>query len=211
MKCVVPRRPDSHRRRRLTSLVSIRLAKRCERLSETAHNRRPRSPRRPTCHRWPCPSSSPANGTSLWKPPTDWPRFSESNWSAVEQQTGGERRRSTPATRRAGPSPCSVYISCRVGQVALRRAGPLGFLDVSRWWAGARSELVPPYVEKGDGPARFALIVVDGPHVMPGHHRRTSVHKLRLARFAGLFCWPISRASLQFVRHFRFPFFSASA
>ncbi len=51
----------------------------CERPSETAHNRPPRSPRRPTCHRWPCRSSSPANGTSLWKPPTDWPRFSESN------------------------------------------------------------------------------------------------------------------------------------
>ncbi len=35
---------------------------------------------------------------------------------------------------------------CRVGQVALRRAGPPSFLDICFWWACARSELVPPYI-----------------------------------------------------------------
>ena len=37
-----------------------------------------------------------------------------------------------------------------MGQVALRRAGPPSFLDIWFWWACARSELVPPYIEKGD-------------------------------------------------------------
>ena len=36
-----------------------------------------------------------------------------------------------------------------MGPAALRRAGPPCFLGDSRWWAGARSELVPPYVESG--------------------------------------------------------------
>ena len=40
-----------------------------------------------------------------------------------------------------------------MGPVAFRRAGPPAILDASGWWAGARSELVPPYFEKGDGPA----------------------------------------------------------
>jgi len=39
-----------------------------------------------------------------------------------------------------------------VGPVAFRRAGPPSILDVSFWWAGARSELVPPYIEKADCP-----------------------------------------------------------
>ena len=36
--------------------------------------------------------------------------------------------------------------------MALRRAGPPRCLDVFRWWAGARSELVPLYIENGDSP-----------------------------------------------------------
>ena len=39
-----------------------------------------------------------------------------------------------------------------MGPAALRPAGPPSFLDVSFWWAGARSELVPPYFEKANCP-----------------------------------------------------------
>ena len=31
-------------------------------------------------------------------------------------------------------------------QVAFRRDGPPSLLDICFWWAGARRELVPPYV-----------------------------------------------------------------
>ena len=46
--------------------------------------------------------------------------------------------------------PVASWIICRVGPAALRRAGPPPFFDVSSWWAGARSELVPPYFETGN-------------------------------------------------------------
>ena len=39
-----------------------------------------------------------------------------------------------------------------MGPVAFRSAGPPSIRELSDWWAGARSELVPPYFEKADCP-----------------------------------------------------------
>ena len=58
------------------------------------------------------------------------------------------------ARRQSGPWPCWVCETCRGGQRRFVSPAHHDFSMFPAWWAGAGSELVPPYIEKRDGLGR---------------------------------------------------------
>ena len=76
-----------------------------------------------------------------------WSCFCRSEDTATPSRDRGTQK---PHFARVAASQVSGRpLSCRVGPAALRRAGPPSLPAISSWWAGARSELVPPYFKRG--------------------------------------------------------------